>query len=94
VARRHSPRSRIAPYLAGGLGLIRFGVGAMTISVPQGTGTEPASSRTGVLSELGIGVEVSTGTRGGLFAECRYGVGLTAGETTQFVPVRLGVVIR
>jgi hypothetical protein len=94
IARLGQPGSRVMPYLAAGGGMMRLASGDISVMGPGGPLTVQGASETALLVEAAAGLEIAVGSSNAVFAEVRYGVGLTEDETTTFLPIRVGAIIR
>jgi opacity protein-like surface antigen len=85
------PLPVVSPYITGGVGLARIGVGDLTVR-QNGVvlGTLPSlSSETKTSVNLGAGIDFSLVID--LFLEAKYTWIFTEGETSTYIPVTLGI---
>lgn len=75
------------PYVIGGVGWMWVRAGDITYSAGQVGGGEES----GFATALGGGVELRAGPALKVFVEAVWYVGFTPGDTTQIVPVRVGI---
>lgn len=77
------PNSPVKPYALGGGGFGIAKVGEITVS---GSGTTPSDSESKPYLEFGGGVEINK-----FFAEIKYVVLMTSGESLKYLPITVGV---
>lgn len=93
-ARPSGGTSSIVPYVVGGFSYFRLATSNMTISYQGQSQTLDGESDDALGLAFGAGIEYAIGPKMSLFAEGRYGVGFTEGESTQHFPVKLGIIIK
>ena len=87
--------SQARPYLIGGIGLFKLSVSDMTIYDRfGGFAKTEGDSETAFSVLLGAGIDFAVGERMDLFFEGKYAIGFTEDESTQVLPIKLGLKFR
>ncbi len=85
--------SSFTPYLIGGVGIASKSIGEMDITTEDMQFVIAKDSETTVSAGAGLGVEIVMGARTSFVIEGRFNA-LFTDETTVYLPVKLGIVIR
>ncbi len=84
-----------SPFVIGGVGISRLSASDITVAGGGQVVTEPiddSSTKLGI--SFGAGVDIPAGEKFGIFIELKYGIGFTENESTQTLPVRVGLIFR
>jgi len=80
-----------AAYLIGGLSFFRLSTSDATVSYIGNSVTIPGDSETAAGVSFGGGISFEMNPRLDLFVEAKYGIGFTEGESTQYLPLKVGL---
>lgn len=86
--------SAVSPYGIAGAGLFKLTLSETTVSYMGISETVPEVSETKAGAHFGAGLDYMLNEKIGLFIEGIYGIGLTEGESTGYVPIRVGASIQ
>lgn len=94
IGRIQAPGSKVAPYFLGGVGFSRLSAGDITASGPGGTATLDGDSETAFSVGFGVGIEIMVTPTAGIFLDGKYSILFTEDESSQYLPFRVGLVVR
>ena len=87
--------SKAVPYLTAGAGLFRLSASDATfVGSGQTISQEFGEAEHKIGLSFGAGLNLNLTDRSGIFVEAKYEIGLTEDETTQYIPLRIGVFFR
>ena len=83
--------SSVTPYFVGGLGIFRLSVGDITVRYQGQSETAEGASETALSILLGTGLDFTINPKVKMFVEIKYGIGFTEGESTKYIPIKVGL---
>lgn len=87
-------RTSISPYVIAAVGLSHFSINDATMTQRDSSRTLTGSSETAASIGLGGGIDLALGERMTLFVEARYVNCYTETHSSNYVPVRVGLLFR
>ena len=89
-----SPDSKAKPYFTGGIGFMRFSTSDVKIALQGDSDTIDGDSETAFSIDFGAGLDITINEKIALFVEGAYTIGFTEDESTQYLPIRIGIIFR
>lgn len=86
-------KKTMTPYLIGGVGFASMITGEMDVATEIGEYTVAKDTQTALAAGVGLGVEILMGARTSFVIEGRFNI-LMTDETSVYLPLKLGIVIR
>jgi hypothetical protein len=84
----------VAPYITGSVGLLGTSFGDINLSTIDGYSiNRKGNSEFALSSAAGGGFDIPVGETTDIFIECQYVIGFTKGESTAYLPIRIGLQI-
>jgi len=87
-----SPDSKANPYFTGGIGFMRSSIGDITATFVGGSLSQDGDSETAFSIDFGAGLDITINGKTALFFEGTYTIGFTEDESTQYFPIRIGII--
>jgi hypothetical protein len=87
-------RKPVTPYIIGGLGYFKLTTNPAKVSKGVNSITVIGDSESAFNFQVGLGFDIPYDDMFSFFIEGKYGVGLTKGDKTTFIPVRAGAIVK
>lgn len=88
-----TPRVTTA-YFIGGAGFFSVSTADVKVTYQGVSASVKGESESALSFHLGAGIEVPVGETTNIYVEGQYGIGLTKNESTNYIPVKLGVKLK